>query len=89
MRKRSDNARRSQAVLAVPAFIAYSSRPMSAIPSEFPNVTAVAKANVYFDGKCVSHTVLMPDGAKNRFPGRAFFESVVDKNKLRNVGGVK
>ncbi len=31
---------------------------------EFPNVTAVAKANVYFDGKVVSHTILFPDGAK-------------------------
>ncbi|MEG1603717.1 MAG: pyrimidine/purine nucleoside phosphorylase [Cloacibacillus sp.] len=26
------------------------------------NVTAVAKANVYFDGKVVSHTVFMPNG---------------------------
>jgi uncharacterized protein YaiE (UPF0345 family) len=33
---------------------------MSAIPSEFPGVTAVAKANVYFDGKVVSHAILFP-----------------------------
>ena len=39
------------------------SRAMSA-PSEFTNVTAVAKANVYFDGKVVSHTILFGDGAK-------------------------
>ena len=37
---------------------------MSSIPTQFANVTAVTKANIYFDGKVVSHTVLMPDGAK-------------------------
>jgi hypothetical protein len=31
---------------------------------EFRNVTVVKKANVYFDGKVVSRTVLFPDGAK-------------------------
>ncbi|HQW30508.1 MAG TPA: pyrimidine/purine nucleoside phosphorylase [Verrucomicrobiales bacterium] len=31
---------------------------------EFPQVTAVAKANVYFDGKVVSHTILFPDQTK-------------------------
>jgi purine/pyrimidine-nucleoside phosphorylase len=31
---------------------------------KFENVTALAKANVYFDGKVVSHTVLLADGAK-------------------------
>jgi uncharacterized protein YaiE (UPF0345 family) len=31
---------------------------------KFENVTALAKANVYFDGKVVSHTVLLPDGSK-------------------------
>ena len=33
-------------------------------PAQFPNVTAVAKANVYFDGKVVSHTILFPTGEK-------------------------
>ncbi len=32
--------------------------------SEFKNVTIVKKANVYFDGKVVSRTVLFPDGSK-------------------------
>lgn len=32
--------------------------------SQFDNVSVVKKANVYFDGKCVSHTVLFPDGTK-------------------------
>jgi len=33
-------------------------------PERFENVTAVAKANVYFDGKVVSHTILFPDGSR-------------------------
>jgi uncharacterized protein YaiE (UPF0345 family) len=31
---------------------------------QFSNVSAVAKANVYFDGKVVSHTILFSDGTK-------------------------
>src|SRR6476620_8767477 len=50
---------------------------MSSIPSEFRGVTAVAKANVYFDGKVVSHTVLFPDGSKKTlgliYPGKFHF----------------
>ena len=44
---------------------------------EFANVTAVAKANVYFDGKVVSHTILLPSGAKKTlgliYPGEFHF----------------
>ena len=32
--------------------------------SEFTNVTVVKKANVYFDGKVTSRTVIFPDGSK-------------------------
>lgn len=32
--------------------------------SEFNNVTAVKKANIYFDGKVVSHTIVFADGTK-------------------------
>lgn len=50
---------------------------MSAIPAEFANVTAVTKANVYFDGKVVSHSVLFPDGSKKTlgliYPGSYHF----------------
>ena len=46
-------------------------------PTEFANVTAVAKANVYFDGKVVSHSILFPDGSKKTlgliYPGRFHF----------------
>ncbi len=37
---------------------------MSAVKNEFENVAVVKKANVYFDGKCVSHTVRFADGTK-------------------------
>lgn len=32
--------------------------------SQFDKVSVVKKANVYFDGKCVSHTVILADGTK-------------------------
>ncbi|MEW5893777.1 MAG: pyrimidine/purine nucleoside phosphorylase [Pseudomonadota bacterium] len=32
--------------------------------SQFDNVSVVKQANVYFDGKCVSHSLLFPDGSK-------------------------
>ena len=37
---------------------------MSSCPAHFTGVTVATKANVYFDGGVVSHTVLLPDGAK-------------------------
>ena len=45
--------------------------------SDFKNVTVVVKANVYFDGKVVSHTVLLANGSKKTlgliFPGEFHF----------------
>ena len=32
--------------------------------TQYDNVTVIKKANVYFDGKCVSHTVQFADGSK-------------------------
>jgi purine/pyrimidine-nucleoside phosphorylase len=32
--------------------------------SQFDNVSVITKANVYFDGKCVSHSVQFADGTK-------------------------
>jgi len=45
---------------------------------QFDNVTVVCKANVYFDGKVVSHTIL--DGARKRtlgliYPGSFTFNT--------------
>ena len=46
-------------------------------PVDFTNVTAVAKANVYFDGKVVSHTILFADASKKTlgliYPGQFHF----------------
>ena len=50
---------------------------MSNIPAQFSGVTAVTKANVYFDGKVVSHSLLFPDGSKKTlgliYPGQYHF----------------
>lgn len=47
------------------------------IPSQFAGVTVVTKANVYFDGKVVSHSVLFADGTKKTlgliYPGKFHF----------------
>ena len=32
--------------------------------TQFDNVSVIKKSNVYFDGKCVSHTVVFADGSK-------------------------
>ena len=31
---------------------------------QFDNVSVIKKANLYFDGRCVSHTLLFPDGTR-------------------------
>lgn len=47
------------------------------IPSQFDHVSVVTKANVYFDGKVVSHSVLFTDGSKKTlgliYPGAFYF----------------
>ncbi len=46
-------------------------------PVEFKSVTAIAKANIYFEGKVVSHSILFPDGSKKTlgliYPGKFHF----------------
>ena len=32
--------------------------------TQFDNVSVIKKSNVFFDGKCVSHTVMLADGTK-------------------------
>jgi purine/pyrimidine-nucleoside phosphorylase len=52
---------------------------MASIPNEFRGVTAVAKANVYFEGKVVSHSILFPDASKKTlgliYPGKFHFNT--------------
>ena len=51
------------------------------LPTQFAHVTVVAKANVSFDGKVVSHTVLFPDASKKTlgviYPGSFHFKTGV------------
>jgi len=46
---------------------------------EFAGVTAVARANLYFDGKVVSHVIKFPDGSKKTlgliYPGSFKFDT--------------
>src|SRR5688572_4491443 len=52
---------------------------MSSLPSQFSGVTVQTKANIYFDGNVVSHTVLMPDQTKKTLglirPGSYYFKT--------------
>ena len=45
--------------------------------AEFQNVTLLPKANVYFEGKVVSHTFVLPDGSRKTagliYPGQFHF----------------
>jgi uncharacterized protein YaiE (UPF0345 family) len=57
---------------------------------DFKNVTVVKKANVYFDGKVTSRTVLFPDGAKKTLgimlPGEYSFNTA-DKEVMEILAG--
>lgn len=50
-------------------------------PEQFSNVTAACKANVYFDGRVVSHTVTFADGSRKTlgliYPGSFRFNTGV------------
>jgi uncharacterized protein YaiE (UPF0345 family) len=47
--------------------------------SQFDEVSVIKKANVYFDGKCVSHTILFPHGIRKTlgviFPSSLTFQT--------------
>lgn len=56
----------------------------------FDNVAVVKKANVYFDGKCVSHTVVFPDGTRKSvgviFPSTLVFNTGAPEIMEINAG---
>lgn len=58
--------------------------------SQFDNVSVVKKANVYFDGKCVSHTVIFADGTKKTvgviFPSSLVFNTGAPEVMELNAG---
>lgn len=48
-------------------------------PIQFDNVSVVSKANIYFDGKVISHTILFKDSTKKTigliYPGTFKFNT--------------
>ena len=58
--------------------------------SQFDNVSVVKQANVYFDGKCVSHIVLFADGTKKTvgviFPSQLTFNTGAPEIMEVNAG---
>lgn len=58
--------------------------------TRFVDVTIDKKANVYFDGKCVSHTVHLPDGTRKTvgviLPSSLTFRTGVPE-VMEGVGG--
>jgi len=59
-------------------------------PERFENVTALTRANVYFDGKVVSHTLLLSDGSRKTlgviFPGSFHFGTAAPE-KMEIIAG--
>ncbi|MBK9595272.1 MAG: pyrimidine/purine nucleoside phosphorylase [Rhodocyclales bacterium] len=57
---------------------------------QFDHVSVVKQANVYFDGKCVSHTVLFADGTKKTvgviFPSQLTFNTGAPEIMELNAG---
>lgn len=58
--------------------------------SQFDNVSIVKQANVYFDGKCISRTVLFPDGTRKTlgiiFPSTLNFNTAAPEIMEINAG---
>jgi uncharacterized protein YaiE (UPF0345 family) len=58
--------------------------------SELNNVSVTKKSNVYFDGKCISHTVVLADGTRKTvgviFPSQLTFNTGAPE-RMDVVGG--
>lgn len=71
---------------------------MNQSPAAFTNVTVTCKANIYFDGKVVSHTIVLADGSKKTlgliYPGSFTFntaaaermEMIAGQSRVRIAG---
>jgi purine/pyrimidine-nucleoside phosphorylase len=61
--------------------------------NQFDQVSVVKQANIYFDGKCVSHTVLFADGSKKTigviFPSKLVFNTGLPEIMEINSGVCK
>lgn len=64
---------------------------MSKLPEKFEAVSVLTKANVYFDGKVVSHSVLFKDGTKKTlgliYPGKYHFGTEAAERMELVAGG--
>ena len=60
---------------------------------QFDSVSVSKKANVYFDGKCVSHTVMFPNGTRSTigviFPSSLTFNTAAPELMEINTGVCK
>jgi uncharacterized protein YaiE (UPF0345 family) len=58
--------------------------------TQFDNVSVVKKANIFFDGKCVSHSVLFADGTRKSvgviFPSSLVFNTGAPEIMEINAG---
>jgi len=58
--------------------------------AQFDHVSVKKKANIYFDGKCVSHTVLFPNGTRSTigviFPSSLTFNTAAPELMEINSG---
>jgi uncharacterized protein YaiE (UPF0345 family) len=58
--------------------------------NQFDNVSVVKKANVFFDGKCISHNVIFADGTKKSvgviFPSSLVFNTGAPEIMEINAG---
>ncbi len=63
---------------------------MANVAEKFENVSVLTKANVYFDGKVVSHSVVFADGSKKTvgliYPGKFHFGTQLAE-KMEIVAG--
>ena len=61
--------------------------------AQFDNVSVKKKANVYFNGKCVSHTVMLPNGTRSTigviFPSSLTFNTQAPELMEINLGSCK
>ena len=58
--------------------------------AQFDNVSIIKRANIYFDGKCVSHTILLGDGTRKTlgviFPASLTFSTQAPEQLDINAG---
>jgi uncharacterized protein YaiE (UPF0345 family) len=61
--------------------------------SQFDQVSVLKKANVYFSGKCISHTVIFADGSKKTlgviFPSQLVFNTAAAERMEINAGACR